>query len=102
MPDQDRPARFLEIGLDQRQRLIDPQPGPPQHNDQPVKAIAVPGMSGVAHDRDDLTDRRRISREALTLVPGRRTGVKDRQRRRRAATAGSIKQLHSRRHRSLP
>lgn len=47
-------------------------------------------MGSVADDRDDLIDRRRVSRVALTLVPGRPPGVKLRQRRRRAATAGSI------------
>src|ERR1700716_3450385 len=102
MPDKNRSALFLQIGLGQRQRLVDPQPGTPQHNDQPVEAIAVPGVGSVAHDRDDLIDRRRGSRVALTLVPGRPTGVKVRQRRRGATTAGSIEQMLSRGHGSLP
>jgi len=101
MSDQNRPALFLQIGLDQRQRLIDPQPGPPQHNDQPVDAIAVPGMGSVAHDRDDLIDVGG-SAVALTVVPRRPPDVKGRQRRRRAATAGSIEDLLSRGHGSLP
>jgi hypothetical protein len=61
MSDQNRPALCLEIGLDQRQRLIDPQPGPPQRNDQPAEAIAVSGVGSVEHDRDDLIDRWRVS-----------------------------------------
>jgi hypothetical protein len=44
---------------------------------------------------------RRVSRVPLTLVPGRPAGVKLRHCRRRAATAGSIEQLLSRRHGSL-
>jgi len=102
VPDHDRPASFFQIGLGERERLVDPQPGTPEHDDQPVEAIAVPGVASVAHDRDDLIDRRRVSRVALPLVPGRPTGVKVRQRRWRAATAGGIEQLHSRRHGSLP
>lgn len=101
-PDQNRSTLLLQFGLGQRERLVDPQPGPPQHNDQPVDAIAVPDVGSVPHYRDDLIDHRRVSRVALALVPGRPTGVKVRQRRRRATTAGSIEQLHSRRHGSLP
>jgi hypothetical protein len=102
MPDQNRSALFFQIGLGQRQRLVDPQPGAPEHHDQPVEAIAVPGVGSVAHDRDDLIDRWRVSRVALTLVPGCPPGVEVRQRRRRAAAAGSIEQLLSMGHGSLP
>jgi hypothetical protein len=42
-----------------------PQPGTPRQDDQPVEAIAGPGMGSAAHDRDDLVDRRQVSRIAL-------------------------------------
>jgi hypothetical protein len=56
----------------------------------PLRRLPYPGVGSVAHDRDDLIDRWRISRVALTLVPGRPPDVKGRVRRRRAPTAGSI------------
>ncbi len=68
MADQDRSAALIQIGLCERERLVDPQTGAPQHDDQPVDAIAVAGVAGVTHDRDDLIDGRRVSRVALTLV----------------------------------
>jgi hypothetical protein len=59
MPDHNRPAPFLQIGLGQRERLVDPQPGTSEHDDESVEANAVRGVLGAAHDRDDLIDRRR-------------------------------------------
>jgi hypothetical protein len=57
------------------------------------RATAVhAAAAGVAHDRDDLLDRRRIGRVAPTLVTRRATSMKSRQRRRRTATTGSIQQ----------
>jgi hypothetical protein len=53
----------------------------PWHGFANVEAVAVPGVGSVAHDRDGLIDRRRVSRVALTLVPGRPPDVKGRQRR---------------------
>src|SRR5436305_8265918 len=58
MPYQNRSAAPVEVGLGQRQRLPDPQPGGPQHYDQRVEAMAVASVPGLAHDRDDLIDRR--------------------------------------------
>ena len=34
---------LIEIGLGQRQRLVDPQPSAPEHDDQTVEAVAVSG-----------------------------------------------------------
>ena len=65
-------------GLGERERVLDPQPGAPQHDDQSVDAMAVAIVPGLAHDRDDLIDRRRVRRVGLTLVargyPNTKTG----------------------------
>ena len=94
VPDQNRPPPLLQIGLGQRQRLVDAKPGPLEHHDQPVPAVAVRRASCHAHDRDDLIDCRRVSGLALPLVRRRPADVKLRQSRWRAATAGSVEQLH--------
>jgi hypothetical protein len=36
-----RASTLVKIGLGQRQRLVDPQPGAPQYDEQGVEAIAV-------------------------------------------------------------
>ena len=90
MPDQNRSPPLLEIGLNQRQRLVDPQPGTPEHHNQPVQAIAVPGVAGVAHHRNDFIDTQRVSRVTLTLVTRRFAGVKRLHHRRRAAPVNGI------------
>ena len=87
VPDQNRSPPWLQIGLGQRQRLVDPKPRTPEHHDQPVQAIAVRSASRHPHDRDDLIDRRRVSRVAPTLVRRRPADVKLGQSRWRAALA---------------
>jgi hypothetical protein len=41
VPDQNRAATLITVGLGQRERLVDPQPGAPQHDDQGTQAMPV-------------------------------------------------------------
>ena len=68
VPDQNRAPTLIKIGLGQRERLLDSQPRAPEHHDQGVDAMPVAIVPGLAHDRDDLIDRRRVRRVGLTLV----------------------------------
>jgi hypothetical protein len=68
VPDQNRAAAPVKIGLGQRQRLVDPQTGAPEHHDQRADATAVAIVVGLAHNGHDLIDGRRVGRVALTLV----------------------------------
>ena len=40
-PDQQRAAARIEVGLGERERLVDAQPGAPQHHDQAAQPAAV-------------------------------------------------------------
>src|SRR4051794_40750262 len=82
----------VKISLGERERLADPQPGAPEHDDQGAQAPPVDRLAGGAHDRDDLLDRGRVRRVADPLVAWRATGVESRQRGGRAATTGGIEQ----------
>lgn len=67
---------------------MDAQTGPPRHDDQSAHPPAVTAVPRLAHDRDDLDDGGRVSRVAVTLVPGTAPGVVPGHRRRRPTTAG--------------
>jgi len=82
----------IKIGLSERERLADPQPGTPEHDDQGSQAPPVDRLAGGAYDRDDLLDGGRVRRVAHPLVAWRATGVEARQRGGRAATTGGIEQ----------
>jgi hypothetical protein len=43
MRDEDLPASLIQVALGERQGLVDPQTGAPQHDDQTVEPIAVAG-----------------------------------------------------------
>jgi hypothetical protein len=75
----------------QRQCLVDPKPGSPQHRDQPAKPATVQTVADDLHDRDDLRDRRWVGRIPQALVASRTTGMIAGNRRRRAATTGCVK-----------
>ena len=81
------------MGLGQRQRLIYPQPGAPQHDNHRAQAVPVMITPGLAHDRDELIDRRRIGGIALALVARGDPRAEPRRRRWRAAPPGSVKVL---------
>jgi len=91
-PDQQRIATRIQIGLGERERLVDRQAGAPQHDDQAAQPATVDAVAGAAHDRNDLLDRRRVGRVAHPLVARRPAGVEFRQRGGGARAAGGIKQ----------
>ena len=91
-PHQQRPAARVQVGLGERERLADPQAGPPQHDDQAAQPLAVHAVARLAHDGHDLLDRRRVGRVAHPLVARRATRVELRQRGGRATATGGIEQ----------
>jgi hypothetical protein len=87
-----RAATVVEVGLVERERLVDSHARSPQHDDQGAQPAAVAPVTGRAHDRDHLLDGRRIGRIALSFVTWRAAGVKARHRRRRPPTTGGVEQ----------
>src|SRR3954452_1205676 len=59
--DEDCAAAGVEVSLRERERFVDAQPGAPEHHDQPAHPQAVRRGTSLAHDGEDLLDRRRIS-----------------------------------------
>jgi hypothetical protein len=84
VPDQDRPAALVEVGFGQRQGLVDPQPGAPEHDDQAIESVTVAAVMRLAHHGDDFLDGRWVSGVALALVPWCLAGAEPRQRGGRA------------------
>ncbi len=68
-----RPAARIEVALANRERLLDAQPGAPEHDDQRPQAGAVAIVGSSAHHRDDLLDGRR-DRAAPCCGAGDRRG----------------------------
>jgi hypothetical protein len=101
VPDQNRTASLVQIGLGQRERLLDPQTGAPKHDNQGVEAMTVAIIPGLAHHRDDLIDCRRVGGVALALVAQGYPGTRSWRGRRRTTSTGSVKQRLRRRHGSL-
>jgi hypothetical protein len=62
------------------------------------EAMAVTVIPGLAHDRDDLLDRRRISRVALSLGAWGYPDTQARAGRRRPTATGGVQQRLRRRH----
>jgi hypothetical protein len=89
---QDSAALLVQIGFGQTERLADPQPGAPEQDDQRTEPVTVGTVASPAHHRDDLVDRRRVSRIAKPLVARRSPVVIAWHRRRGAATTGSVQQ----------
>src|SRR5215207_6002858 len=58
--DEQRSAACVEVGLGERERLVDAQARAPEHDDQPAQPAAVDAVAGTAHDGDDLLDRWRV------------------------------------------
>ena len=75
----------------QRQCLVDPKAGSPQDRDQPAKPPTVQTVADDLHDGDDRRDGRWVGRIPQALVARRTAGMKAGNRRRRAATAGCVK-----------
>jgi hypothetical protein len=62
----------VEIVLCERERLLDAKPGAPRHHDHRAQPEAVTVVGRVAHDSDDLVDRRRVDGVADANVAWRR------------------------------
>ena len=75
----------------QRQCLVDPKAGAPQHRDQPAKPPTVQPVADDLHHGDDLRHGRWVGRIPQALVARRTTDMKAGNSRRRAATAGGVK-----------
>ena len=90
--DQHCSASGLMIRLGQHQRLADPQPCPPQHDDQTAEPQARRSASCLTHHRNDLLHPGRIRWIFASLIARWTTSVKARKRRRRAATTCDIGQ----------
>ena len=73
--DQDRTPAAIEIGLGQRERFADPQPGAPEHHDHAAQPLAVRAIAGGAHHGDDFLDRRRVGGGVDSAVAGWATGM---------------------------
>jgi hypothetical protein len=58
--DEQRATIGVEVGLGERERLTDPQPGAPQHDDHPAQPGTVRTITGRAHHGDDLLHAWRI------------------------------------------
>jgi hypothetical protein len=91
-PHKQRPAARIQVGLRERERLMDAQPGAPQNDDQAAEQEPVHAVAGTPHDRHDLLNRRRVRGVAHSLVARRPVGVDLRQRGGRATAAGGIEQ----------
>jgi hypothetical protein len=85
-----RPPPCIEVALAQRERLLDAEPGAPEHDDQRPQASAVAIVGSSAHHRDDFLDGRRVGGIELPLVAGRATGVVARQGCGRSPPTGGI------------
>jgi hypothetical protein len=77
-----RSAPPIQVCFGERECLVNPQAGAPEHDDQRAQPAAVDAVAGVAHHGDDLLDRRRIGRVADPVVARRPAGMEVRQRRR--------------------
>jgi hypothetical protein len=83
-------ARAVEVALGQRERLADPQAGPPEDDHEGAGPQAVRRVARGAHDGDDLFDLRRIGRIPKSLVPRRSTAMEAGHGGGRAASAGCV------------
>jgi hypothetical protein len=72
---QERAAARIEVTLVEVERLLDPEPGAPENNDQSPGAVTRHALAGHPHDGDDLLDVGRVGRIAPALVAGRATQV---------------------------
>jgi hypothetical protein len=88
---------MVKVGLGQRQRLVDPQPGAPQHDDQGTQAMPVTITPGLAHNGDDLINGRRVRGVTLALVAWGDPGAEPWRGRRGTTPPSGVEQLLRRR-----
>ena len=87
---QDSAALLVQIGFGKTECLADPQACAPEQDDQRTEPVTIGTVACRPHHRDDLVDRRRVSRIAKTLVTRSSPVVIAGHRRRRAAMTGSV------------
>jgi hypothetical protein len=73
--DQQRAAALVEVVLCQRERLLQPQPGAPEDDDNRPQAPAVTVIARVAHHGHELVHGGRVCRIPHAFVARRSTGV---------------------------
>jgi catechol 2,3-dioxygenase-like lactoylglutathione lyase family enzyme len=78
--------------LDEWESILDAHGGAPQHHDQTADTSPVDPVPGLAHDRHDLLDGRRIGRVADPLVARRAPGEIPGQGGRRQTAPGGLQQ----------
>jgi hypothetical protein len=71
VPDQNRSARVLKVGLCQGERFADPEAGSPEHDDQRAKAQVVRPVARLAHYLNYFLDARWIGWIPVAPVTGR-------------------------------
>jgi hypothetical protein len=96
MPDKQAASPLVQIGLGEREGLVDTNARAPQHNDQTTHPPAMTSVSGLTHDRHDLVDRGRIGRVTAAFVRRDSPGVMAGHGRRGPRAAGGVQQLMSR------
>jgi hypothetical protein len=90
--DEHRSASWVEVGLVECERFVYPQSRAPEDDDQPAEPPAVQVLTGLAHDGDDLGNRRRIGWVTATFVPRRPPGVEAGHCCGRAPATGGVEQ----------
>src|SRR5450755_198800 len=90
--DKDSSAAGVHVGLGERERFADSQPGAPEHNDQRAEPDSVWAGTGDAHDGDDLLDGGRVRRVPSAFVTWWAAGVVAGHRDRGARVAGGVQE----------
>jgi hypothetical protein len=96
VPDEQAASALVEVGLCERERLMDPQTGSPEHDNQPKHP---PTVSAVPARRMTATISSTYGESAeypSTFVRWDPLGVMAAHRRRRARPPGGVQQLMSR------
>jgi hypothetical protein len=90
--DQHSASVWVQIGLGERERLADPQPGAPQHDDDPAQTQTIGSLARGVYHGADLLDGRWVGRVMQSLVPWRAALMEARERGRRATPPCPIQQ----------
>lgn len=72
---EDLAAALIEIGFGEIERFSDAKARAPEHGDRAAHPVALRARAGLAHDRNNLLNARRISRVVQALVARRTTSV---------------------------
>jgi hypothetical protein len=91
-PNEYAAAGSVQIALLECEGFADSESGAPEQNDERAEPVALGAITDCAHDRDDLFDRRWVSRVLLALVARWTASVVAGHGRGRTAVAGDIQQ----------